>query len=53
MIKKWVFAAIAYLLVVIIGFTIYNSIAEPEPMKMEMNMNMNMNQNDGLIVDNK
>ncbi len=38
MIKKWVFAAIAYLLVVIIGFTIYNSIVEPEPMKMEMNI---------------
>jgi hypothetical protein len=31
MIKKWVFAGLAYLLVVMVGFGIYNSTVKPEP----------------------
>jgi amino acid permease len=46
MIKKWVIAAIAYLLVVIIGFTIYSSTVDPEP------MNMNQKESNDLIVGN-
>lgn len=35
MIKKWVLAGIAYLLIVMIGFGIYSSVVEHEPMKMD------------------
>jgi len=35
MIKKWVIGAVAYLIIVIVGFSIYTSIVEPEPMNMD------------------
>ncbi|MGJ7920240.1 hypothetical protein [Neobacillus sp. LXY-4] len=35
MIKKWVFAAIAYLMIVMVGFGIYNATVEHEPMNMD------------------
>jgi hypothetical protein len=35
MIKKWVLAAIAYLVVVMVAFGIYDATVEKEPMKMD------------------
>ncbi|MDF2904036.1 MAG: hypothetical protein K0S25_1674 [Bacillus sp. (in: firmicutes)] len=40
MIKKWVFGAIAYLIVVMIGFGIYNSTVDPKPMNQHQQENM-------------
>jgi hypothetical protein len=35
MIKKWVLAAIAYLVLVVAVFGVYNVTADPEPMDMK------------------
>jgi hypothetical protein len=35
MIKKWVIAAVAYLMVVMVGFGIYSSTVDQEPMEMK------------------
>ncbi len=39
MIKKWVFGAIAYLIVVMVGFGIYNSVVDTKPMNQNQTEN--------------
>ncbi|WP_281292935.1 hypothetical protein [Bacillus marasmi] len=36
MIKKWVLAAVAYLLLVVVGYGIYSSTVEPNEQQMDM-----------------